>query len=314
MQGMTGTPSGPFMGRPSRRVTTEWASRQAAGGRYLSFDQERRLLTEEWARRHSYPYLQSHLVAAFALSRNVEISAVQRALDLIVSRHSALRAVFEPVTTLSAAERERLLGQAFHSSVSTSGLHNLTFLERASAKLTERRVAAICSSPLTGPLLEVVLAEAVEPFALTAPPLARALILEDVTGHKLLVITADRLVVDWWSMALIRLELERSRWTQVAESSDDPGAAGWRLRRLLKRRSRASTLYWWDHWSKLNLVPLACDDFAFALPGTNVLAPSFGWQVISLSPQVVTRLREVAGAIGETLDLLLFSPDNSREA
>jgi hypothetical protein len=292
----------------TERLAAQWAARHTAVRGRLSFDQERRLLTEEWARRHFVNhYRPPHLVVALALSPGTELSVIQRLLNLVISRQSALRSVFEPVAAVRTPERERVLDQAVHSGVSISGMHDHKTATHASVSITVGHIGVPDPSPYVEPVIDMIAAEASKPFTLTAPPLLRGLLIEGTLGRTLLVLTVDRLIADWRSMTLLRSELDAVRFDPPT-GHHDPSTTTRRFpQRHLRRRGRESISYWRDQWTKLRLVPLTYDDLTCALPHTDVLDAPFGCKAISVPIPVSNRLREIAASVGESLEVLLLS-------
>jgi hypothetical protein len=291
------------LSRNTRHVIDEWIVRGGGAGNQLSFDQERRLITEEWAQGHSVPYIQPHLVAAFDLSETVQVADVRRALDALVCRHDALRAVFERTTTAAGHERQDLVRRAHHTGVSIGGLHTKRTERAASIPITQSRVAEAALSPFSEPLYELINAQADEPFDVTRAPLAKALILEGKASQKVLVLIADRLVMDWRSMGILRTELEGRWFEPPAATSQDGAVARWSRRATLRRHSGEAIVYWHRRWRDLALAPLSVDDFPFSRLNAGLGPCPCALRSVDLPVTVTRRLRDAS----ERMDVMLLS-------
>jgi hypothetical protein len=100
--------------RNSGLLAQQWWNRHTLRGATPSFDQERRLLNEEWTRKRTGKYAQPHLVMAFSLSPSVQTMDIKRALDLVVSQSVSLRVAFVPVAVVPPEEHERQAAKAYH--------------------------------------------------------------------------------------------------------------------------------------------------------------------------------------------------------
>ena len=294
---------------PSPDRTSQRASRLGqrnrralrAAGESVTLDQERRLLTEEWYAERSGPFQQPHAVFAMHLAPATQFQVIGRALDMLGRRHDAFRTVFDRVSESPHTERRRLVNNAIDSGVPP-------------VRLYSRRTAGFSSFPLSCEHLDVpaltladpfvmrrVLGEAMQPFDLTTPPLARAMLIGAPNGEKILTLSVDRLIADWYSMGALADEL-----ASLLDGAAHQVPAAVRAEDAWPRRASQtrSLSYWRDHWGKPDLVPLACHDLLSALPPTN-LPPAFGFCAISVPAKTTGAIRRWAAEHGVTLEALV---------
>jgi hypothetical protein len=271
----------------------------------LTPDQERRLLTEEFALSHSFDFLQSHLVITVDVAATTSDGEIQSRFDRTLSRHPALQSTFEAVHGAQLTGRDHSIVQAFHSGVSVTGLHRLQRVPRASSPVTKVRLSPEQLSPCCASLIALVLKESPRPFALDAEPLIRATIVDGDPRLRLVVLTADRLVADWPSMAIICGELADSHLSAPAKEIP------WRPPRTqrsgaLGRRYAQAIRNWAQLWASDPPEPVASDDLLFALPDDYERSLLFGIKVLDLPSQLVAALRRAAKQMGITVkDVLL---------
>jgi hypothetical protein len=120
------------------------------------------------------------------LHGNINESALKRALELIVSRHQALRATFG-----SEGDRQHFAPQP-SIDVPTVDLASLAPNERESR------------------LQEIVRDDAHTPFQLGKGPLVRAQLVKTAADHHILIFTAHHIVCDGWSMNVLVDELSQA--------------------------------------------------------------------------------------------------------
>src|ERR1700733_9958402 len=170
----------------------------------LSYDQERRVLLEEWTVLQSVPFVQPHLVLGVPLAAAIRPSAIDDTLKEIITRHAALRRTFAATGQIQTFERHKRVGDAALSRVSVSGLHRSQVSGSVSAETNELARWGPSGADELGGLGDVIWAEGSRPFDTATGPLVRASILRADRGDgQLLLISADRLVADWDTVAKI---------------------------------------------------------------------------------------------------------------
>jgi hypothetical protein len=289
--------------RKDRPLVTKWIERSLVREGTLSFDQERRLQTEEWAGRRNKLFDQPHLVIALTLAPDVEIESIRRILNDVVSRESALRTAFRPVASITRKQREDILRTVDQSGVLTSGLYYSDLMNEAVVPLSEHRVETRDASPFADATYRVIRAEALRPFALDRPPLMRAMVLINLTGQRLLVIVADRLVMDWWSLRALHATIRRLTHGAPSQSSAPASQSDRPRRENLRGRCLASLRYWREQWRRL--IPLTTHDFPFALP-ESLMWGSFECRNVLVPREVTERLHRHPAAATEGLAVLFL--------
>jgi hypothetical protein len=281
-------------------VAAEWVAREHSRTS-LSCGQEKRLLDEEWSRQYSRGYAQPHRVMICDASRRAEPGAIKGALDSFISRHTALRAAFEP-TSRPDLERQRRVAAAHHSGVSVSGLHSQTLAGRADVDVTSLHVSGTDLSVNAKQVFDLILADSSRSFDLAKPPLMRALVLESDSNQKLVALTTDHLIADWWSTGLALAECELCRPVTLGQ----PTPAAQPTARVLRRRVKGSLWRWRRDWQNGQRVPISCDDLACSLPPSIVNLASLACLMTCIPDDIASALR-FADVSGDRLEVWLWT-------
>ena len=146
----------------------------------VSFNQERRLLFEEWIRglpgqtsRHLLPY---NIPAAFRLTGILHTTALERAVIEVIRRHASLRAVFYPSRDISADDRPAGIKKHAETGIPPSGYYKQSVSELTPFTL---RTVAVDSLPGGDEQRLAIIREEVEAtFDYQQPPLIRAVLLK----------------------------------------------------------------------------------------------------------------------------------------
>ncbi|HLL46076.1 MAG TPA: condensation domain-containing protein, partial [Longimicrobiaceae bacterium] len=125
-----------------------------------------------------------HVPAALRLEGRLDVAALGRGVEELVSRHEALRTVF--------AVRDGAPVQVVAPAACPLPVEDLTHLPGAEREAEARRIAA---------------AEAARPFDLERGPLFRAKLLRLGAGEHVLVLCMHHLVADGWSLDVLFREL-----------------------------------------------------------------------------------------------------------
>ncbi len=289
-------------------LAKEWVNRRAAAAQALSYEQERRLVADEWIAEHSGPLYQPHLILTMAVPQPVETAEIQRALNRLLVRHAALRSWFERTVTHSTTERQSMLREAFHSGVIPSGLHHVRFASQMSMPLTHATIKVEGPAGAAA-VFETVVADLSKPFDFATPPLIRGALIESPADGRLLAVAADRLVADWWSMTLLASELARDLSGMAPRAQPPPAIVvpSRRQRRLAIRQTRTSMSYWRDRWNGGQIQPVTCEHLVSSLPQSDLGPGSLAGSSVSLPAAQARALRDVARTTGEGLDDLLLT-------
>jgi amino acid adenylation domain-containing protein len=163
--------------------TAKQAAREEAREAPLTEPQLEVWLSDQLGEEASCSYNES---ISLRLHGNINESALKRALELIVSRHQALRATFG-----SEGDRQHFAPQP-SIDVPTVDLASLAPNERESR------------------LQEIVRDDAHTPFQLGKGPLVRAQLVKTAADHHILIFTAHHIVCDGWSMNVLVDELSQA--------------------------------------------------------------------------------------------------------
>ena len=284
--------------RTRDRLLSDWIERRAVPDLSLSFDQEKRLVEEEWAGRRSFVYEQQHLAVAFALRAGFNAETASARLNRLIARQSALRMTFHRSAAPEPTSRERILHAARVSGIWTSGLHYHRSSPTASISL---QTVSLDHLPTPEGVVAVLAEDIFGPFNTETGPLLRAALIVDRADRHLLLLTLDRLASDWSSVAVIRSELE-----EQTESATGGGGRSRRQRvpRIDPDSALASAHYWSNVWSQT--APLTTTDLPFSLPDV-VVKRRFGCRTRLLPAEAVEALRRASAVDGHRVSTLLLS-------
>ena len=295
--------------RPARRATdlhmeaaiADWARRYFAQHVSVSFDQEKRLLAEEWATRHFFSYDQAHLVVALTCSGAVTADVLRESLDATLARHRSLRVVFHQNGSVAGRARESVLHSVRASGVSTPGLYHQRTAGVATVPVVDRKIAMASFEDPDD--LRKVIPDSIKPFDLTSSPLLLATLFADGRVTRVLTVAADRLVADWHSMGLVSSEIDSAQARAELGHSSTFTRPTRRARAVLKRECADTIGYWWSQWSRA--MPLSIDDFPDALPDPAVRGP---WHLasVALPSALVAVLNDLATKLDGGLEFLIL--------
>lgn len=147
----------------------------------LSLSQQRLWLLEQYRRQS--PFLNAY--RAWRLTGQLNIAALQQAMNILVKRHQVLRARFLKINNEPFQNFDTDIG----CPLTIVDLTNLPASERENEALT------------------LVTAEVKQPFSLEPGPVLRALLLHLAEQEYIFVINLDHLVIDGWSMGVLNREI-----------------------------------------------------------------------------------------------------------
>lgn len=166
-----------------------------------------------------------NIAGAVRLPGDVDLDALQRALDGVVERHAALRTSYtasdgQPVRAVAAGARVVL---------------DRTRTEGAAPESLEERLAEAT----------------VEPFDLSRGPLVRATLWSDADGRQVLLLVLHHIVADFWSMSLVVDELARGYRAaltggspRLPQAGDYAGLVAGQHRYLASDEGEAAAEFW----------------------------------------------------------------------
>jgi len=268
-----------------------------SAGTILAFDQERRLLSEEWARDQSVRNIQRHLSVAVTLREEISIQQIETALNHVVAGHKPLRSTFAAVPGASSLHRSRIVADSYHSGVSIGGLHHVKCQSEAAITVTEATVHP------TDSLIDAVHRESETPFDLGSAPMLRGAVLKN-ESDRLLILTADALVVDWASMSSLLLELRAEVCGHERQPKSQPQRAH-RPPSVLQYREALT--HWKTEWKELGLRLLDSEDFPYALPESFFGGPLRGTARLVLGQGLSEGLRRLTDRNGRGLTCTILT-------
>jgi hypothetical protein len=280
------------------RASWRWTDMLEAqsSGTSLSFDQERRLLAEEWAQEHLAVVSQPHLGLAVRLRKpNVPTGRIEAALTFAVTRHRAFRTRFLAAESLSPQRRSQVIARAFHAGVSVGGLHRMDTGCDVHLTVLEQSVKP-------GALDTAISREIARPFLLGTAPLMRGTILTD-GDDKYLILAADRLVADWPSMSFLLADIDDS----LLGGAFAPPRAAHKVPALQPYQLRASAAHWKTTWQDLGVQLLLSDELPFPVPGSWVGPGVIGSSRLVLERRRAEATRQLAAAIGVGLPIITLA-------
>ena len=256
---------------------------QGDGSMPLSFMQERL-----WFLVQMYPNAVAYnLPNAHRMNGRLDIHALRRALNTIVTRHEALRTTFHRV------------GDKGEQRVEAQSSIELDFLDISDRDHPQSEADRIAR------------AQANAPFDLQSGPLLRCKLLRFSAEDHLLIWTIHHIITDGWSSMIFLRELK----ALYEENAGGPKAnlpelpvqyadfAHWERRRLENNAIQEQLDYWRDHLGGHHSVLELPTD----LPRPPVFSYRGNFQAFSLSKSLVRDLRQLAQGSGTTLFMALLT-------
>ncbi|RKH18898.1 amino acid adenylation domain-containing protein [Corallococcus sp. CA047B] len=257
----------------------------------------------------------SNISAAVPLGGALLAEPIERAINLLIARHESLRTAFP----MEGGERVQVVASEARCVLTVTDLTRLAPEHRASALADIRR------------------GEANRLFNLEAAPLLRAHLVQAGEGQSLLFMTGHHLIVDGWSLFLMRQELAALyvECLTGSPSTLEPlklqykDFSEWQNRLLAQGAFEPDRRYWLEHLAP-PLPPVPFADFVHPEAGTDrtgaayrVLLPGPLWDqvkhaagVLGVSPFVLlltgffTLIHDQEGS----RDIIIGTPVNGRDA
>jgi hypothetical protein len=174
----------------------------------------------------------------------------------------------------------------------------------------EQALSNVAMSLADVEVCEAIRRQAATPFDVARPPLFRAHVLTADRGLGLLLLIADGLVADWWSLSGIVRRFKRGASADGRRQprSRTPRAPGELvIRQADVLRLRRSVKHWFSLWATGLIVPLTCADIPFALPSLSVPTRRVAFRLRAIDDAEVARLRCVADRFHVTLRVVVLS-------
>ena len=289
-----------FSSLETLQVVDSWVARRRSSPLAPTLDQERRLQVEEWMRAHSVVFRPQQLVCGLRVERSTRLEHVRTpALGRALERHGVLRSHF--VADLMTGEsREQVLAGTLRG----AACRELACIDprvRTAARSRVQEIAVPGSvSAVDEPAIQAVWTNLTAPFDVSMAPLMRAALVGGSDDTRALFLAVDRLIADWWSIALLV--------DGLAEGLGSGAGIGLRTvpGRFLSERqerqlARAAVTHWREQWLEPAALPIEMDDIPLSLPRSDLGAAAFGWRSTTVSAETARGLAALARRL--SLDL-----------
>lgn len=275
----------------------------------LSFNQEQALLRREAAQlsgldaRHLFQQR-----AVFAIRGELNnLDALERALSLLVTRHTALRSTFHPRGRYSDSHRLAYLRRFMLHGTFVPGMFVQRLQDPVPVKLTVSK-REDDSVPWSEYLQDAVAADLSVPFDLSVAPLIRATLVCS-GAEKALILTTSHITHDAISGELLVADLEEiygsltsRRPPALAVPPSHVSFASRECRGVMAGKYRAHQEYWWRTWNQSLAAVVRCADLPFGVPAhRSSTRDAFNSQAVSLSEQDSDEIRLYARSARVTL-------------
>jgi hypothetical protein len=185
-----------------------------------SINQDARLASEWLGRLSATQNGRFHIAVCLLLEGTLNTGALERAIDIIVQRHGALRSRFADLSRLSRQYEHRLLAKMADPDGWREYLFPQHICASASVGLSSRRVAASALDVTSAAFRALMNEEIARPFRYDRAPLIRATLFES-DRDRVLLLVFHHLVMDGWSTSVFLTELALV-YAQLAASVHDP--------------------------------------------------------------------------------------------
>ena len=265
-----------------------------------SLNQERLLLYEEAAARFGHRPNFHPVRVAFRVPTNLNLSALQQALDALVQRHAMLRTMFQQSDRHTSGERNRLITYFARTHLFRPGMYATVVPKRATVTL---KVVTAPDDLSASPTALITLVDTLtELSSETLASVLDAIVIDGGGACVALVLIMSHLVADAWSLRVVARELEAlyahyALGTPCSLPSPETEFADFALgeaRRFLSARPTVEGLYWADIWSSIAPHHIRRDELPFSRTTTTDVCHDSGYQMLSFDEYRTTQIREFA--------------------
>jgi hypothetical protein len=172
----------------------------------LTIRQEAQLLAYELAEHTPIARFESHFPIAVHIRGELDLAALEIALNRVIHRHGGLTARYIAGDTGDGIQRRMVLDLFARTKTFRPGLYVQRMEPEAIATIRHRTLDTVPPGGLT----ELAEHEAFEPLIMNEAPVMRATAFSLTPVNHLLVLTVSHLAVDGWSAGIIREELHAS--------------------------------------------------------------------------------------------------------
>lgn len=229
----------------------------------LAFNQERHLVAEEVMALHGVVPSGARSPLVFRINAPIAHGPIERALNEVIRRHSALRTAYGPNERYSRDDRWLQLQVFARSGVFVPGLYVQRVLSDVQLTVPVRTVAG------TDELTELVRQELATPLDTTSGPPIRATLVDTGSAGTYLVLVLTHHTVDGWSLGVLARE-----FAAIIEAGADGTAlprvpmqyhdfAAWQLQQFRDGRFVREERFWHEQWDRLGDAQIAFTDLPF---------------------------------------------------
>ncbi|HCY85951.1 MAG TPA: non-ribosomal peptide synthetase, partial [Desulfobacteraceae bacterium] len=264
----------------------------------LSFGQQRLWFLDKFEGGEFASY---NVPIAFRVTGEIDVPAVNRAINEIIRRHEILRTVFQDPLNGSVGEKETGEDAVPRQVILPELKVGLTLVDIAELPKKEREEEAA----------RIVSGESITPFDLSKGPLIRAALIRMDTGEHLLMVTLHHIVFDGWSVGVFFREFEQLYGAFVLDkpspltdlSIQYADFAVWQ-RETLKGGELARQLTYWEN--HLAGIPLSTE-LPTDRPRPPVQTFNGGFVPFTIGPELTARLTALSRKSGATLFMTLYA-------
>jgi hypothetical protein len=266
----------------------------------LAFNQEKRLLLEEWARARSISYIPFTIPLILDFRGAFNLPALIAALKALVRRHAVLRTAFVPSRCKPAVERQARLDAFATTGIFMAGLYKQVILPEAELRPDIRALASSGEDAVHSEIESIAVAALSDDFEFAQPPLMRATVL-GIGARHFLIIVIHHLVADLWSLKILREEVTRLYAYYQGAGSYPPLPSGTYADFVASQHARLNSAafegaieFWRQQFSAFASAHLYFRDFPFASPPPAQQGFQCERQTLRINPGRAERLRAFA--------------------
>jgi hypothetical protein len=264
----------------------------------LSFDQEGRLLLESLDRTRvgRRGRVSTVVVKALRIRGGINAARLQQALDALVRRHEALRSGVLGRPRGEAGQRPA----AGTLDVFGALGHRLFVDSEASVQLVRREVLTGDEAVLESRMREIVREMVGQPFDYARPPLLRPTLVTIAPTDALLVVVADHLVCDGWSLNVLLDDLQALYRAGSEGPALPPGSPIGAIDVAHWERSggdefwRDGVEFWARQWREFGGALVRWQELPFAKTPSSTDDHATLRESIALAPSLVSRIHASA--------------------
>jgi hypothetical protein len=299
------------------RLSTVGTNRSAVEGSPFSvpasYNQEQRLLSEHIMGQSSTRYPPSHRYFGFRLDGDLDVSALERALNEVIQRHAALRTSFVNSPEIPQIERTARIRAFAGTRLFAPGLYRQFVTPWAELNLP---VVNLLGEEAQESQIQRFVGEDVStPFDYRKPPLMRARLFRLHLGEHLLVLVTHNLVSDLWSQRVLQLELE-SLYDAFAEHGTQrlpaPRSQFPEFSRRQMELSQTSHFdeaaeFWRGQWERLETAQISYAELPFARAAQGKPADAIDVERIVFDESSSREIQNFAELLQTTVQVVTFA-------